>query len=191
MKETIPGRPAKSKVSRAVTTEPPHVENVVATCALGEEIDLNWLACILPDAEYDPEHFHALVFRDTKNRGSLLVNGSGIVVAVGFKSEASLDGSLRALVDTLRKHGRRVSKGATEIQNLVVSKDLARVLDLSRIPSTWPGAEYEPEQFPGVILRFERSRVTVLVFGSGKVVCVGARTMADAERAIAEVVRTL
>jgi len=168
-----------------------HVENIVALCSLGSDMDLSRLAVILPGSEYDPEHFHALVFRDGENKGSLLVNASGIVVAVGFKTEESLVRALDGLVADLRKHGFDVSKGSIEIQNMVVSANLSVDLDLPRIAASLTEAEYEPEQFPGVVMRLADPRTTVLLFRSGKLICVGAKGHAPAERAITEVIQRI
>jgi len=35
--------------------------------------------------------------------------------------------------------------------------------------------EYEPEQFPGLVLRLDRPKVVVLLFGSGKLVVTGGK----------------
>jgi transcription initiation factor TFIID TATA-box-binding protein len=34
---------------------------------------------------------------------------------------------------------------------------------------------YEPEQFPGLIYRMNEPRVVILVFASGKIVCIGVK----------------
>jgi len=34
---------------------------------------------------------------------------------------------------------------------------------------------YEPEQFPGLIIRMEKPKVVLLFFASGKIVCTGAK----------------
>ncbi len=42
--------------------------------------------------------------------------------------------------------------------------------------------EYEPEQFPGLVYRLsDPKKVVLLLFGSGKVVCTGAKTRSDAK----------
>lgn len=167
------------------------IENIVAVSPLGSELDLNRLAFILPGTEYDPEHFHALVVRDGRNKGSLLINASGIVVAVGFKTEESLERALGDLVADLRRNGFDVSKGPIEIQNTVVSANLSRELDLARIASSFLEAEYKRDQFPGVIIRLEDPKATVLLFGNGKLICVGTRGRALAEKAIGVVSRRI
>jgi transcription initiation factor TFIID TATA-box-binding protein len=44
--------------------------------------------------------------------------------------------------------------------------------------------EYEPEQFPGLVYRMADPKVVLLLFGSGKLVCTGAKKPNDAERAV-------
>ncbi|MDI6639288.1 MAG: TATA-box-binding protein, partial [Methanocellales archaeon] len=48
--------------------------------------------------------------------------------------------------------------------------------------------EYEPEQFPGLVYRIDEPNVVVLVFGSGKLVVTGGKTLCDCEKGV-EVVR--
>jgi hypothetical protein len=47
--------------------------------------------------------------------------------------------------------------------------------------------EYEPEQFPGLVYRLDEPRVVVLLFGSGKLVCTGARRPEDLELAVGKI----
>ncbi|RLF35695.1 MAG: TATA-box-binding protein, partial [Thermoplasmata archaeon] len=41
-----------------------------------------------------------------------------------------------------------------------------------------------PEQFPGLVYRLKEPRVAMLLFGSGKIVCTGARKVEDVARAV-------
>ncbi|NYT01121.1 MAG: TATA-box-binding protein, partial [Methanocellales archaeon] len=49
--------------------------------------------------------------------------------------------------------------------------------------------EYEPEQFPGLVYRIKEPKVVVLVFGSGKLVVTGGKTLKDCEKGV-EMVRS-
>ena len=161
------------------------IENIVATCPLGSDLDLDRLCRELPESEYDPEHFHALVYRDKKNKGSLLVNNSGIVVAVGFKTEDLMRTSLDDFVQMLRFMGIQASRGPIEVVNLVASVALSSKLDLEQVALALPTAVYDPDQFPGVVVRMTRPKATLLIFGSGRLVCTGASSRGAAEEAIA------
>lgn len=77
------------------------------------------------------------------------------------------------------------------VQNIVASADLGVELNLDAIVFGLPNCEYEPEQFPGLIYRLKKPKVVLLLFGSGKIVCTGAKTREDVENAIVEVRRAL
>lgn len=64
-----------------------------------------------------------------------------------------------------------------EIQNIVASVTLGESFDLDEIVELLDGAEYEPEKFRGVIYKLKDKgiRTSVLIFGSGKMVCTGAK----------------
>jgi transcription initiation factor TFIID TATA-box-binding protein len=51
--------------------------------------------------------------------------------------------------------------------------------------------EYEPEQFPGLVCRIDEPKVVVLLFGSGKLVCTGARKPSDVEVAVKKITKEL
>ena len=51
--------------------------------------------------------------------------------------------------------------------------------------------EYEPEQFPGLVYRIDEPKVVVLLFGSGKLVCTGARKPSDVEQAVEKITAEL
>ena len=61
------------------------------------------------------------------------------------------------------------------IVNLVASANLNATLDLYNLAITIPNIEYEPEQFPGAILRIHEPKLTLLLFKNGKLICAGAK----------------
>ena len=46
---------------------------------------------------------------------------------------------------------------------------------------------YEPEQFPGLILRQDEPKVTYLVFSSGKIVMAGIKSLEDLDLAASKI----
>jgi transcription initiation factor TFIID TATA-box-binding protein len=78
-----------------------------------------------------------------------------------------------------------------EIENVVATAALKHRINLKDVVRAFPEAEYRPEQFPGLIFRLRRPRTTTLIFGTGKMVCTGARSEGDAAKALRKVVRTL
>ena len=52
-------------------------------------------------------------------------------------------------------------------------------------------AEYRPERFPGLVFRLKRPQATLLIFGSGRMVCTGAKSESLAIKAVRRVVKEL
>jgi transcription initiation factor TFIID TATA-box-binding protein len=77
------------------------------------------------------------------------------------------------------------------IENVVASASLNQKLDLNAIVKGYPGVEYHPEQFPGLVFRLKRPKTATLIFNSGKMVCTGAKSEKESKRAVMKVIREL
>jgi transcription initiation factor TFIID TATA-box-binding protein len=71
-----------------------------------------------------------------------------------------------------------------KIENVVASTSLGVPIKLEKLVDNLDGVEYEPEQFPGLVYRIDDPRVTFLLFGSGKIICIGGRSINDVKRAV-------
>ncbi|MFB0504100.1 MAG: TATA-box-binding protein [Candidatus Bathyarchaeia archaeon] len=80
---------------------------------------------------------------------------------------------------------------AVKIENVVASGAMKHRIDLNAVVQAFPEAEYRPGRFPGVVFRLKRPSTTFLIFGNGKLVCVGARSEKEAKMALHELVRKL
>ncbi len=72
-----------------------------------------------------------------------------------------------------------------KVENIVASANLNVELDLFNIAMEVDNVEYEPEQFPGAIMRLKDIGTTLLLFKNGKVICSGAKS----EKQIAKSIR--
>jgi len=63
--------------------------------------------------------------------------------------------------------------------------------NLEKLARSLDGTVYDPELFPGVVYKSEHPRASFLIFASGKMNCVGARSMADAKLAIKKLTEKL
>ena len=77
--------------------------------------------------------------------------------------------------------------GRMNIENVVASTSLGQELDLNAIEDALEGAEYNPQQFPGLVYRLKEPKTATLLFRSGKVVCTGAKSLDDVKVAIGKV----
>jgi len=78
-----------------------------------------------------------------------------------------------------------------KVENIVASANLKVELDLFNIAMEVDNVEYEPEQFPGAIMRLKDIGTTLLLFKNGKVICSGAKSEAQIARSIKAAVKLL
>ena len=79
----------------------------------------------------------------------------------------------------------------TKIENIVATVILDQTLDLNLIESRVPNVTYQPDQFPGLILRLERPKTTALSFKSGKMVVTGAQSTSELIEAVKRIIKLL
>ncbi|QLH10893.1 hypothetical protein [Nitrosarchaeum sp. AC2] len=79
------------------------------------------------------------------------------------------------------------TKPLISIVNVVASATIDQKLDLVDITKKFPDVEYHPEQFPGLIHRMLDPKTVILIFASGKLVCVGAKLEKDIHRSVHQI----
>jgi transcription initiation factor TFIID TATA-box-binding protein len=77
------------------------------------------------------------------------------------------------------------------VVNIVVSTSFEKAIPLERMAATLSNTEYNPEQFPGLVIRIKEPKTSALVFSSGKIVCTGARTMVEVDESIKQIIKSL
>lgn len=87
--------------------------------------------------------------------------------------------------------GIRIPKPKFKIENIVASANLNIELDLYSIAFKIPGVEYEPEQFPGAILKFKNPKSSLLLFKNGKIICTGCQSENDVRKTLLHLTRVL
>jgi transcription initiation factor TFIID TATA-box-binding protein len=171
-----------------------NVENVVASASAGAQLDLQKISMTLEDAEYVPEKFPGLIYRIKDPKTALLLFSSGKLVCTGAKSVQMANEVVQRVMKQIREMGIDVlEKPDVQIQNIVATTDLKTELNLNSIAITLglERVEYEPEQFPGLVYRVMEPKVVALLFGSGKIVCTGAREIPDIDRALSQITKEL
>ncbi|MBI0582719.1 MAG: TATA-box-binding protein [Methanomassiliicoccus sp.] len=170
------------------------IQNVVASANLGTELDLGMLVLSMEGAEYDPETFPGLIYRLKQPKTATLLFRSGKLVCTGAKTIDHVQLAVDKVTDAVRKAGVHVEKTPiVEVQNIVASSDLEQPVNLASIVITLglERVEYEPEVFPGLVYRMDSPKVVMLLFGSGRLVCTGARKPVDVEVAVGKLTEEL
>ena len=172
------------------------VENIVASTSFADKLDLDAIAQSLEEAEYEPEQFPGLVYRLSNPKTATLLFRSGKANCTGAKNIENVKKTVEIIADKLRKMGIEVYKNEElkiVIQNIVAISDLETELNLNEVAMGLglENVEYEPEQFPGLVYRIDDPKVAMLLFGSGKIVCTGARKTEDVSVAVEKLSKEL
>jgi transcription initiation factor TFIID TATA-box-binding protein len=163
------------------------VENVVASASLGIPVKLEKLVSKLDGVEYEPEQFPGLVMHLNDPKAAALIFSSGKVVCTGAKSPTDARLAIEKIVKKMNKIGFKIDDDYSfRLENIVASAQFDRELNLNNIAFNLENTEYEPEQFPGLVYRIDDPRVTFLLFGSGKVICTGGKSIQDVKKAVSK-----
>jgi transcription initiation factor TFIID TATA-box-binding protein len=162
------------------------IENVVASTDIKKVISLDKLLTILPASEYEPEQFPGLVYRLDEPRVATLIFRSGKIICVGARSISAAKVALKKTVKHIKRVGLRLNENSirVKIENIVVSIDYGKELNLDQLAFRLEDSEYEPEQFPGLVYRIKDPKVAFLLFSSGRLVCAGAKGLDNVRDAV-------
>ena len=78
-----------------------------------------------------------------------------------------------------------------KIQNIVATTSLEEIVSLTKLARTQPNTEYNPDTFPGLVLRIKKPKSAVLVFSSGNLVCTGTKSVAQVRDVDQQVIKQL
>ena len=82
-------------------------------------------------------------------------------------------------------------KTSLKVQNIVATTSLGKPVSLTKLARTQSNTEYNPEQFPGLVLRVKKPKSAVLVFSSGNLVCTGTKSIGQVKQVIEQVIKQL
>ena len=163
------------------------INNIVALANSGCELNLTHIALLIKNAQYNPKKFNALIMRLKKPKSVALIFDSGKLIVTGTTNEIDSYKAARKFVKILKKCGFEVLFKSFQIINIVSSCNVNFDIALTKLntylyykySSITNKVSYEPEVFPGLIYRMEKPKITVLIFGSGKINFVGAKKQED------------
>jgi len=158
------------------------IVNLVASSSLGTGLDLYNLATAIPEVEYEPEQFPGAILKMDEPRVSLLLFKNGNIIISGASSEKDIKTAIKKaskIISEVQKNVTIKDRVSYKIVNLVATSNLNKQIDLFNAAVTLDNIEYEPEQFPGAIVRIFNPKLTMLLFKNGKLICAGAKSEED------------
>ncbi|HLD58720.1 MAG TPA: TATA-box-binding protein [archaeon] len=154
------------------------IVNLVASSSLDATLDLYNLAVAIPNIEYEPEQFPGAILKLKEPKVSMLLFKNGKVICSGASSEKQISQGIRKaskLIHGVQKSVKIQKRVKYQVVNLVATANLNQTLDLFQTALKLDNVEYEPEQFPGAILRIAEPKITLLLFKNGKMIVAGAK----------------
>jgi transcription initiation factor TFIID TATA-box-binding protein len=167
------------------------IVNVVATATLDKQVDLELLRQQLPKhVIWDQDIYGGRVayYKTEEMEGKVSIFWSGKLISVGTKS---VEKAFQELQQTAKALNAKL-KTEPRVQNIIATTTLKTEKDIDQIISelTKDGnihVIYEPEQFPAAIIKMpinQTAKATMLLFSSGKLVCVGLTKTEQIKKAI-------
>jgi transcription initiation factor TFIID TATA-box-binding protein len=162
------------------------IVNVVATAALDQELGFSeireqkWVF-----HDFDVYGGRVAYLKMPCMEGKISLFPSGKMISIGTKSEKKAYSELRIAMEYLVKKGYVKSvKLRPKTQNIVVTVNFDTGVDLEKLAED-SSSIYEPDQFPGAILRIEAPlKASVLIFASGKAVITGLTSSKQIEQIV-------
>ena len=155
------------------------IVNLVASANLRGTLDLYNLAMSIPNIEYEPEQFPGAILKLKEPKVSMLLFKNGKVICSGASSEKEIAQGIKKaskLVHEIQPEITVLRRVTYTVVNLVATAALNQTVDLFQAALSLDNVEYEPEQFPGAIVRITDPKITLLLFKNGKIICAGAKT---------------
>lgn len=129
--------------------------------------------------------------KDNSMTGRVTVFASGKLISVGTKSPMQGISELKHAVQILKKYNLiKRSIIDPKVQNIASCADLGKKVNSNKIARALSKSIYEPDRFAGLIYSLPNG-VTTIIFASGKIIMVGAKTIEDLNFAFFEIQQTL
>ena len=161
------------------------IVNVVATADLTQQVDIHAIAELSHTIHSSKIYGGRVTYLKTPTmNGKSTIFPSGKLINVGSKSPEHAINDLKCTVKYLSENKICNSIPINpQVRNLVAVTKLELIPSIEEIADLI-GAMYEPEQFPGAILKSEKTNATYLIFQSGKVVISGTSSIQELEQSI-------
>lgn len=173
----------------------PEIVNAVGGGGLSQELDLQLLYDVIEGHEvrYDPEYWPGLYLKFAEDSPTIMVFRTGKYNIAGADSVQELNEANREFLEYIRDLGIDTDNPSFDIRNLVFLDQYGKELNLDQVVVALglEDAEYEPEQFPGILYRPADTEGTFLIFRNGKVILTGAKFSNTAKEAFSSLFSTL
>jgi len=167
------------------------IENIVVSLYFPQRIPIKNILEKIPEIEFEPEQFPGIIYKMQDPKCSFLIFESGKIICTGNRKMEDVERALNNLLKRLKQANIDTSKFEKTVENIVASVKLEGEIDLNCLATEFENAEFEPEQFPGLVIRKEEPKVVFLVFRSGKIICTGGKKIEEVKKELKELVEKI
>lgn len=160
------------------------IVNIVATVILAEPLDLNEVHKHLPGSKFPKGGSPWLQYRLQPENYYTTFYKSGKFLVTGVTSPEEIRPIAERIISILKDNSITVNISDIRIHNFVVVDAIGHEVQFDKIIASLPDVniEYEPEQFPGMIIK--EGGHSFLLFNSGKVILTGVRDIKSIQLAL-------
>lgn len=169
----------------------PTIHNVVTTASLEQKVKVTRFVKI-PCCTYDEAIYGGRCgyVKTPDMTGRVTVFFSGKMISVGAKSiKSSIEQLNQAKFLLVQKKMVKDILLKPMVRNIVATATFGKTIPVDIISTKITGAIYDPETFPGMILRGVHD--TSLVFSSGKIVITGTKSASQLNTSAFELIQRL
>ncbi len=76
------------------------------------------------------------------------------------------------------------SKTEITIENVVATAGIGQEINIKKTIKRFSEVKYNPEKFPGAIIKLKSPKATILLFRTGNIVCTGTKSEEKAKEAL-------
>lgn len=153
------------------------IVNIVATVILTEPLDIYEIHKHLPGSKFPKAGSPWLQYRLQPENYYTTFYKSGKFLVTGVTSPEDIRPIADRIISILKKNAIKVKISEIRIHNFVVVDTIGHKVQFDKIVASLPDVniEYEPEQFPGMIIK--DGGHSFLLFSSGKLILTGVKDM--------------
>lgn len=166
------------------TKPEPHfkVWNVVATVDLGCSLNLRDIALRAKNSEYNPKRNSGCVMRLRHPKATAVVFSTGKMICLGTKSDEDCKKAAKKFARSIKLLGYDVRFTNFKVVNVVSFGHFGFEVRLETLFNKHHEyCSFEPELFPGLIYRIYELNTSMIIFKSGTVNIMGAKSMQESQ----------
>ena len=149
------------------------IQNLVITCNLNCELDMEYLKTTLDNYNYNKYRFNGGILKLNDPKCTFLLFRTGKIVCLACKNMQDVQISLDKLKQLLI--GYKIEITHLKVVNVVGSFNFGRRINIPNFCKMTKNATYEPEIYPAAI--YESQIGKSLIFHTGKIIITGCKSV--------------